>query len=179
MVSAILWLRSSRADGPSPPWARLGQWPHRAPGFRTRVKGTASPGSPPGSVWLLRASGLVRAKMHCVASSQGLGSGPFPRGLWTQSAAQDSFLLLDSWASALPVFISTGPGGCPSVNARRRRAAMWPVSQYPPEPRAVPGARQTHVSFLLPVPSDHLHRSHHLFYLWDPLNRHGEDRGKG
>lgn len=29
------------------------------------------------------------------------------------------------------------------------------------------------------VPSDRLHRRHHLLYLWDPLNRHGEDRGKG
>lgn len=117
-------------------WLRLGQRPASAPWLRT----LPATGGHPGSIWLLRASGLVRSRHRArFREPSSEDSGP--------SAAQHSFLLLDSWASPLPVSIFAGPKDCPSVKARPRRAATWPVSQDPPEPRTVPGTRQMHVSF--------------------------------
>lgn len=116
-------------------WLRLGHRPASAPWLRT----LPATGGHPGSIWLLRASGLVRSRHRAV-------SGTFLRGLWTECSS--AFLpapgLLGLTAAS---FIFAGPKDCPSVKARPRRAATWPVSQYPPEPRTVPGTRQMHVSF--------------------------------
>lgn len=104
------------------------------------VKDTAGPGRPPRK-YLVTQSLRSRA-----VSSQSQVSGTFLRGLWTECSS--AFLpapgLLGLTAAS---FIFAGPKDCPSVKARPRRAATWPVSQYPPEPRTVPGTRQMHVSF--------------------------------
>nr|KAF6431574.1 hypothetical protein HJG63_008089 [Rousettus aegyptiacus] len=82
----------------------------------------------------------------CTGAIMGQVSGTFLRGLWTECSS--AFLpapgLLGLTAAS---FIFAGPKDCPSVKARPRRAATWPVSQYPPEPRTVPGTRQMHLSF--------------------------------